>query len=211
MKWSDFDETERYVGCNLSKKEFDIQLADWLRTLRKKCGFTQDDIAMVTQRSRPTVSAWENTNPKNHRNPDYRDIAILSQLVYRIPVDFLLTASDRHDRRARLLSGYIIYSKTFQSVDGWPVYIDGENGFTGWVIVNCEKGCFISEDGDQIDFDDLRPGFFCSLIGPIDYEKRENMIKVYGKSNWMKALLIKEWPEWKEKMAQRVANNLKES
>lgn len=210
MNWSDFDESEQFISFNLSNDESKVQQAEWLRTLRKKCGFTQEYIAKMTQRSRPMVSAWENTNLKNHRGLDYRDIYILCD-IYKIPATLLLMATTGNDRRSMLLNGYIVNTERFHSVNKKPVYIDGENGCTGWAIVDNDTRYLLFSSGEKLNFDDLRSGFFCSRSGPIDYKKRKKLIESYGKSRWMSELLIQEWPEWCDEMSDRVMVHLKKS
>lgn len=67
-----------------------------LKMLRKKNGFTQQEVADIVQVNRVTYTNWE----KGNREPSYEDLCVLA-FIFDVSIDFLLSdylemAKDRY-------------------------------------------------------------------------------------------------------------------
>lgn len=67
------------------KKEDSMELNERLRELRKKAGYSQEELAEELNISRQAVSKWENSTA----NPDIKNLIQLSEL-YRVSTDYIL-------------------------------------------------------------------------------------------------------------------------
>ena len=66
-----------------------MELNERLRELRKKAGYSQEELAEELNISRQAVSKWENSTA----NPDINNLIQLSEL-YRVSTDYLLGLTD---------------------------------------------------------------------------------------------------------------------